>query len=355
MEEWIEIEGRNKEEAIERACIALNTTRPYLAYEMQNSGKNFIKIRARKLEERPAGSERAEEREAEPEHEERDTHNVRTAASEPRDDDEEAEEIRPPVAEEAPKPQAHTDVGRSAQEALVEILKYIDEKAKVELDETEEAIRLEIMGDGSGIFIGKHGQTLEALQHLVAKMMGLDRSEGKRLTVDSEDYRSRRQESLASLARKVASRAKREGRPMSFEPMSAMDRRILHLTLQNDPDVTTKSIGEGRNRKVLVVPKEGRSGGGHSNGRGRGRGRSNGPRSGPRSGPRRNNEGPRSSNTRQQMPANVRLHDSFDVPPEPDVDKFAEEYESPLLRDGEEGQEMEEAPRRDTNAHETDD
>ncbi|HLG20709.1 MAG TPA: RNA-binding cell elongation regulator Jag/EloR, partial [Bdellovibrionota bacterium] len=207
MEEWIEIEGESKEDAVERACAALNTTRSHLKYEVVEDG-NALKIRARRVEEPIEGAD-------------------------------------------------PTEIGKKAREFLSKLLEFFDPEVKVEMEDLEDEIRLDIQGNGTGLLIGKHGSTLEALQHLVHKAVRLDQREGKRLVVDSERYRERRREALEGLARKLAGRARREGRPVSVEPMNAMDRRILHMALADHPDVTTKSVGEGRNRKVIVIPRGG--------------------------------------------------------------------------------------------------
>src|SRR5262249_42670174 len=159
-----------------RACNALNTTTAYLFYEV--IGGNGTKIRARKLEQ----------------------DEVPPSTRPPRPEQEEdVEELETP--REAIEP---SDVGKRAQELLTTVLKFIEENAEVDLQETADTIELNIRGNGSGLLIGKHGQTLEAFQHLVAKMSGLDRKEGKKLVIDAEGYRARRREALESLARKLA-------------------------------------------------------------------------------------------------------------------------------------------------------
>jgi spoIIIJ-associated protein len=345
LDEWLDIEGRSKDDALERACNALNTTLPYLEYEV--IGGNGSKIRARKLENprtieprpvMPEAHDRFEEpprrephREARPEenrHPRRDRprgprHETQRAAPQEIEQDRgfegEAEERVSETFLEEP-----SETGAAAKELLGEVLKHIDDAAEVGLKETTEEIRLEILGNGSGLFIGKRGATLEALQHLVAKMMGLDRRSGKRVTVDSEHYRQRRQEALEGLARKLASRARRERRPISVEPMNAIDRRILHLALKNDRSVTTKSVGEGSNRKVVVVPRnyggdvEAQAGDSRGDQRrtrgGRGRPHPEGDQGRRPSG--RRGAAPRAGKTRVIPPG--RMHDSFDVPSVPE-------------------------------------
>ncbi|MFH1262431.1 MAG: R3H domain-containing nucleic acid-binding protein [Pseudomonadota bacterium] len=311
----MEIEGRSKDDALERACNALNATLPYLEYRVV--GGNGTKIRARKLE-NPRTPETAPRTEAAPVAE--GTEPVETA------DGAEGAEVRH-EAGPPPTPLAEpSELGLKAKEVLLGILKHIDESAQVEIHETTEEVDLEILGNGSGLFIGKRGATLEALQHLVAKMLGLDRRSGKRILVDSEKYRARRQEALEALAHNVAKRALRERRPISVEPMNAVDRRILHMALKEDRDVTTKSVGEGAGRKVVVVPRNFTGNVDENSGRtdDQGPSRRRGPR-GPRrdGGPEQRGGNRRSASSAARPPRKrpegpARMHDSFDVPSVPD-------------------------------------
>lgn len=113
---------------------------------------------------------------------------------------------------------------------------------------------LDIEGEDLGLLIGRRGQTLSSLQYLlnliVAKQLG------KRVTfgIDVDGYRRRREEALVSLARRTASRVRNTGRSVTLEPMPANERRIVHLTLAEDPNVVTVSIGEGEARKVAITP-----------------------------------------------------------------------------------------------------
>lgn len=282
MDEWIEIEGSSKDEAIERACDALNTTRSYLFFEMMDEGKT-TKIRARKRE-------------------------------------------------EAEVQEVNTHLGADAKEILQTIVRFIDEETEVELMEDENEIQLEISGDRAGLLIGKHGNTLQALQHLVGKMLGLDQKEGKRLVLDAENYRARRKEALEDLAHKLADRARKERRPAGAGPMNAMERRIIHLALMNHPHVSTKSVGQGLDRKVVVYPKRGHGGQGDQGGRGRRNGRREDHRDhrgGRNDQRRRGGEGPRSS--REDRVVSGRMTDSFDAPPEPGFELFSEDPDAPVM------------------------
>jgi len=115
---------------------------------------------------------------------------------------------------------------------------------------------LNIKGDGSGLLIGRKGQTLDALEYLVNKIVHKGAEDKKRIVVDTENYRSRREESLVKLAQRLADKAKRMGRPVTISPMSAHDRRIIHLALQEDKTLHTWSTGTGLYRKIIISPEK---------------------------------------------------------------------------------------------------
>jgi spoIIIJ-associated protein len=116
-------------------------------------------------------------------------------------------------------------------------------------------IILDVVGDDLAILIGRHGRTLEALQTVVVAVT--NRKLGKRhpLVVDVEGYRSRRREKLEEMAHRTADRAARGGRPVALRPMSAFERRVVHVALRDDRRVTTESEGDEPNRRVVVSPK----------------------------------------------------------------------------------------------------
>ncbi len=115
-------------------------------------------------------------------------------------------------------------------------------------------IRIEIEGRDSGRIIGKKGQVLTAIQHVVNRVVnrpGLDRVH---VVVDAEGYRQRREDTLATMAQRLGKKALEEGKIITFEPMSPRDRRIVHLALAKFPGVVTKSDGEGEGRRVQIIP-----------------------------------------------------------------------------------------------------
>jgi len=116
-------------------------------------------------------------------------------------------------------------------------------------------IVLDIVGRDLGLLIGRRGETLQALHFLTRLITGRKLGRRVNLAVDVEGYKARRERSLMEMAQRMAAQVKQDKRSFVFEPMPANERRILHLTLRDDPDVSTQSIGEGNRRKVMVILK----------------------------------------------------------------------------------------------------
>ncbi len=144
-----------------------------------------------------------------------------------------------------------------AKRTLEEILVRLKVTATVDAEQIDDKILLNINGDGSGLLIGRRGRTLDALQHIVDKIVNRSSEDRKRIVIDTEGYRERRIESLKSLALKLGNKVKKVGKPVSITPMNAHDRRIIHMTLQNDDQLRTRSKGEGTLRKVVISTKRG--------------------------------------------------------------------------------------------------
>ena len=114
------------------------------------------------------------------------------------------------------------------------------------------SIAFDIEGDDLGILIGRRGQTLACLQFIVRLIVGHQTETWAPIVVDVEGYKQRRCEKLRALAQSLAEQVKARRAPFTLEPMLAYERRIIHLALTDDPDVTTESIGEGESRKVVI-------------------------------------------------------------------------------------------------------
>jgi spoIIIJ-associated protein len=141
-----------------------------------------------------------------------------------------------------------------AKELLEGILRLMAVNASVSIKETPEAILLQIEGNDNGLLIGKRGQTLDALQYLVNKAVNRQEKDRKQITIDTENYRQKREESLVALAERLAQKVKRTRKAITVSNMNARERRIIHLALQGDESLVTKSRGEGSHRKIIIQP-----------------------------------------------------------------------------------------------------
>jgi spoIIIJ-associated protein len=177
-----------------------------------------------------------------------------------------------------------------AEQFLSDILQKMGIEAEIEhrLDGNDEGPAIiDIKGEDLGLLIGWRGETLRSLQLLVNTMVRQVMPEGNAIVVDVERYRARREDSVRELALRVAERAKRNRERVGLDPMQPYERRVIHTTLADDPDVSTESEGEGPSRRVVVTPKDpasdrivdyGRPFGAGANGGGFGRDRNGGGR-----------------------------------------------------------------------------
>ncbi|SRR5579883_646697 len=165
-----------------------------------------------------------------------------------------------------------------AAAVLKEILALMGEQATIEVvcDNDPDMLELNIKGDGSGLLIGRHGQTLDALEYMVNRIITRRIRDAAPISIDTESYRARRRAQLHRMALAKGEEAKREHQPVTLEPMVPRDRRIIHLALKDDPLVTTRSAGDGFMRAVEIVPLDQRREGSSNQGGGpRRRGRGN--------------------------------------------------------------------------------
>ena len=140
------------------------------------------------------------------------------------------------------------------KEFLDKVFEAMNMKVDIAVETVENEMNIELSGDDMGVLIGKRGQTLDSLQYLTSIVVNKGRKEYIRVKVDTENYRSRRKETLENLAKNLAYKAKRTKNPVSLEPMNPYERRIIHSALQNDKYVTTHSEGEDPYRKVIITP-----------------------------------------------------------------------------------------------------
>lgn len=260
----MEIEGKSIDEAIEKACREFGVAREKLNIEIISeetggfwgmlSKKAKIKASLLSLDMEFSLADTS----SEPQKEEVKTE-IKEAKKEVKEIKREtkkelAAKIKITAETSKPAPQEPTALGVRAKEILEGILQRMSLQCKVVLAETADKIVLNIEGSDSGLLIGKRGQNLDALQYILNKAINKADNGRKIIMVDSEEYRRRREASLLDLAEKVRQKVKKTRKPVSLGHMSAHDRRIIHLALQEDASLTTKSRGEGEYRKIVVLP-----------------------------------------------------------------------------------------------------
>jgi spoIIIJ-associated protein len=168
-------------------------------------------------------------------------------------------QVRAEVDEEAWRSAAGTIPDEPAERvrAIVgRVVNALGLHATVDIDETDDEIRATVNGDDLGLLIGKHGSTIDALQHLVFRAAFRGEEDRKQVTVDAAGYRERREGALHRMADRAAAEALRYGRPVELEPMRATERKIVHTYLSERSDVETHSEGDEPDRRLVVSPVE---------------------------------------------------------------------------------------------------
>lgn len=173
-------------------------------------------------------------------------------------DTEDENEERRHAQERRLSPNEIAAAGQRGKQVLGEILRLMGINAAVEIKpgETPEEVVLDIQGESGALLIGHHGQTLEALQYLLTRILTERQGgEGPQLTVDTENYSERRRKNLEDMALRLGEKAKRQRKTVTTDAMGAADRRVIHRALQDDPWLTTQSPGKGAYRRILIIPE----------------------------------------------------------------------------------------------------
>jgi spoIIIJ-associated protein len=176
-------------------------------------------------------------------------------------DDDDDEEM-PASAGTGPRLEPQED-GKAelAAEMVQEILTRMGLGVEVKIRDDAEEVVLDLAGGDAGRVIGKKGQTLDALQFIINKIVNRFPEGRRHVLLDSGDYRQRREDGLVSMARREAKRAVAQSRIVTLEPMSPRDRRVIHLSLAKFPGVSTRSDGQGSERRVRIIPARQQGGG----------------------------------------------------------------------------------------------
>ena len=148
-----------------------------------------------------------------------------------------------------------SDLASDLRELLERITLALGVQCRVDVTEDDEAVTGSMSGDDLGLLIGRHGQTIDAIQYLANAIAYRHYGDGRKdVVVDAAGYRERRRETLEALAMRSAESVRATGEPVELEPMSSIERRIVHLRLEDEPGVTTQSEGEEPYRYLVVLP-----------------------------------------------------------------------------------------------------
>ena len=161
------------------------------------------------------------------------------------------------VAVDRPPPAAsvdESDLAADVRSLLEEITDALGVDCRVEVHEDESGVRVDCVGSDLGSLIGRYGQTIDAVQYLVNAIVAKREGERVEVTIDAAGYRERRRATLEQLATRSAERVLASGRPLDLEPMSAVERKVVHLHLKDLPGVETSSEGAEPNRYVVISP-----------------------------------------------------------------------------------------------------
>ena len=153
-------------------------------------------------------------------------------------------------------PEKLGEAGKLAYDFLKNVTEKMGVTVGIRVTEEEDHLSVAMMGDTLGILIGRRGDTLDALQYLTSLQVNKHRDGYMRVSLDTENYRQKREEALSKLAMRMAARARKTGRKVTLEPMNPYERRVLHSALQGNPYVTTHSEGEEPYRRVVITLKQ---------------------------------------------------------------------------------------------------
>jgi len=232
--------GKTVERAVLKACQHLEIKEESLNYEVVARGSTgiFGLVGARKAQIRVFVSEQQADRDLGP--------------------DGSGSETTLAAAEDTSEASL-SEPARIGKEALGKIAAGITPGTSVRTRDEGRRINYQIKGGKAGVLIGKRGQTLEAIQYLVEKVVNRNSRERVRVSIDVGGYLAKKRQNLENLAARTAQKAKKNGKPATIGQLNAHDRRIVHLALKDDIEVLTKSVGHGYLRKLIVMPKERRN------------------------------------------------------------------------------------------------
>ena len=257
----LEFKAKNVDKAVELASAELNLPKDELKYEVLSYGSSGIfglsrtkkaKIRVRLPEDTLAPDEKAESLVDD---------SIKADDMSPSDDTIALDSAKKKMRltdhlngrEHDSFPDDPAEMGRHVLQRIVDT---ITSDAKISVVKDEDRLLFNVNGGDAGMLIGKRGQTLDAIQTIVNKVINKHDQNRIRVLVDIEGYLETRRENLEKMALRMAEKSKKIGKPMTLGPMNAYDRRIVHLALKDFAEVQTRSRGDGPLRKLLILPKK---------------------------------------------------------------------------------------------------
>ena len=270
MTQFLEFEGKNMDKALEKASNDLNTPVEELEYDVVSYGSSgiFGLVGAKKakirIKNKNNGLDLADTV-SQARDLVKDAFDLKDETPSPRGAKPPAKEKVPakervPAKEKSEKkeitPENLETAIRVGKEALQRFADFITTDATIEAETKNQRIIFKVEGGNSGLLIGKRGQTLEAMQYLVEKIVNKQNQQRVRVLVDVEGYLKTRKENLQQMASKMAEKATKSKKPVTIGQMNAYDRRTVHMFLKSNNAVRTQSVGEGYYRKLIIFPKK---------------------------------------------------------------------------------------------------
>lgn len=283
--DYIEVSGKNVDEALTNALIKLETTSDKVEYEVIEKGSSgilglfnkpaIIRVRRKAEEKEPIYAQEAKEefkifsvKQEQPKAVDKKPSIINTPKKEVEYNTVKSEPVNQTpttceVCEQSVKPvekvskyttvMSNDEIAKRIRTFLNDMFKAMGMEVKIDINfDDPECVNIEFSGENMGVLIGKRGQTLDSIQYLTSLVVNKGKDKYVRIKVDTEDYRNRRKQTLESLARNIAYKVKRSRKPVSLEPMNPYERRIIHSALQGDKFVSTRSEGEEPFRHVVV-------------------------------------------------------------------------------------------------------
>lgn len=260
MTDFSEYEGKNVDKALEIASKELGKPVSELQYDVVSYGSSgifgFVGVRKAKIRVKVGSNGEALDARKTLQNTARDL--VAATFDDQHNGDKEPAKAPAAVQEQEPpaEPQDLSESAAVGETALRKMVDAICEEAQIAIEQRNGRLLYKIEGGNSGLLIGKRGQTLEAIQYLVEKIVNRQNDSRVRVLVDVEGYLNTRKSNLKRIASKMADKARKLNKPVTIGQMNAYDRRIVHLHLKDNQGVRTQSMGDGYYRKLVVFPKK---------------------------------------------------------------------------------------------------